>query len=309
MEGIRNTYTRRVWDSFEHLRLFLDIVDQNSISRGAERNGITQSAASQQLQELEKTLGVTLLDRATRPFVLTPAGELYAAMSRDVLARHQAFASALDDLRGGLHRDVRGTVRVAAIYSVGLSGMSRLQVEFAKRYPAATLDIEYLHPDKVYEALRSDHAEIGLVSFPSRARDLVVATWMDEPMVVAVAPQHPLAGKRKVRPRDLAGYDFVSFDAELPIRRHIDRFLRQHGATVKLTMAFDNIPMVKEAIALGTHVSILPERLMEDDIRQGRLCAIPMTVPLKRPLGIVRRKGRQLSPAAERFVALLTATA
>jgi DNA-binding transcriptional LysR family regulator len=74
-------------------------------------------------------------------------------------------------------------------------------------------------------------------------------------------------------------------------------------------MAFDNIPMVKEAIALGTHVSILPERLMEEDIRQGRLCAISMTVPLKRPLGIVRRKGRQLGPAAERFVALLTSTA
>ena len=185
--------------------------------------------------------------------------------------------------------------------------MSRVQAEFAARYPRATLEIEYLHPDKVYEALRSDHTEIGLVSYPSHARDLVVTSWMDERMVVAVAPQHPLASKKKVRPRDLAGYDFVSFNAELPIRRHIDRFLRQHGAKVKLTMQFDNIPMVKEAIALGTHVSILPERLMEEDIRQGRLRAVPMTVPLKRPLGIVRRKGRQLSPAAERFVALLQA--
>lgn len=298
-----------MWDSFEHLRLFLDIVDLNSISRGAARHGVTQSAASQHLRELEKAIGVTLLDRATRPFVLTPAGELYAAMSRDVLARHQAFASELDQLRGGLHGDVRGTVRVAAIYSVGLSGMSRLQAEFSTRFPRATLEMEYLHPDKVYEALRSDHAEIGLVSYPERARDLVVTSWMDERMVVAVAPQHPLASKKKVRPRDLAGYDFVSFDAELPIRRHIDRFLRRHGTAVKPTMAFDNIPMVKEAIALGTHVSILPERLMEEDIRQGRLCAIPMTVPLKRPLGIVRRKGRQLGPAAERFVVLLTATA
>jgi DNA-binding transcriptional LysR family regulator len=292
-----------VWDSFEHLRLFLDIVDLNSISRGAARHGITQSAASQHLQELEKSLGVSLLDRATRPFVLTPAGEAYVAMSRDVLARHQVFASELGELQG----DVRGTVRVAAIYSVGLSGMSRLQAEFTKRYPKATLEIEYLHPDKVYEALRNDHAEIGLVSYPERARDLVVASWMVEPMVVAVAPRHPLASKKKVRPRDLAGYDFVSFDAELPIRRHIDRFLRQQHAAVKLAMHFDNIPMVKEAIALGTHVSILPERLMEDDIRQGRLCAIPMTVPLKRPLGIVRRKGRQLGPAAERFMALLAA--
>src|SRR5436190_14798578 len=110
-------------DAFDHLRLFRDIVDLNSVSHGAERNHITQSAASQQLREWERSFGRPLLDRATRPFTVTPAGRLYYEMARDVLARQERFAADLDELKG----DVQGLVRVAAIYSVGLSGMSKLQ--------------------------------------------------------------------------------------------------------------------------------------------------------------------------------------
>jgi DNA-binding transcriptional LysR family regulator len=292
---------RDVPDPFDHLRLFRDIVDLSSVSSAAARNGITQSAASQHLRELEGRLHTALLDRATRPLRPTPVGRLYYEMSRDVLARYEEFETSRDALRG----DVHGVVRVAAIYSVGLSGMTRLQTEFAARYPQARLEVEYLRPEKVYEAVRSDQVEVGLVSYPQAARDLIITPWLEERMVAAVGQEHPLAGRKKVHPRDLAGFDFVSFDADLPIRRHIDRFLRQHGAKVRSTMHFDNIPSVKEAIALGTHVSILPERLLEDDVRDGRLRVIPMTVDLRRPLGIVRRKKRQISPTAGRFVALL----
>src|SRR5258706_13488687 len=100
---------------FDHLRLFRDIADLNSVSRGAERNGVTQSAASQHLQELESRFGLALLDRSTRPFTLTPAGRLYYDLCRDVLVRQESFDAALDAAKG----EVQGVVRVAAIYSVG----------------------------------------------------------------------------------------------------------------------------------------------------------------------------------------------
>ena len=293
-------------DSFDHLRLFCDIVDLNSVSQGARRNDITQSAASQHLRELERGFRAMLLDRSTRPFTLTAAGRLYYEMSRDVLARHEAFLKALDAAKGVELGTVHGVVRVAAIYSVGIAGMSKLEAEFSARYPAASVEMAYLRPEKVYEAVRQDQAEIGLVSYPQAARDLTVTPWLSERMVVAVGLSHLLARKKKVRPRDLSGLDFAAFDADLPIRRHIDRFLRANGAAVNVTAHLDNIPMVKEVIALGKHIGILPERVLEEDVRLGRLRAIPMTVDLRRPLGIVRRKGRQLSLAAERFLELLS---
>ena len=101
------------------------------MSKGAAHCGVSQSAASQHVQEVERRLGVALFDRSKRPLELTPAGKLYADFCRDVLRREEEFQLALEWLKG----EVEGTVRVASIYSIGLSEMSRLQEEFAARYP------------------------------------------------------------------------------------------------------------------------------------------------------------------------------
>ena len=118
--------------TLEHLKLFRDIAHARNVSHGAEVCGVSQSAASQYLHETERLLGVQLLDRSTRPFELTEAGRLYYEFCRDVLRRREEFEESLDKLKGR----VQGTVRVAAIYSVGLSDMSRLERELSRRMPA-----------------------------------------------------------------------------------------------------------------------------------------------------------------------------
>src|SRR5258708_1913295 len=97
------------------------------MSRGAANCGISQSAASQHVQEVERRLGVSVFDRTKRPIELTEAGKLYAEFCRDVLRREDEFTSAIEGLKG----EVGGSVRLASIYSVGLSEMSRLQAEFS----------------------------------------------------------------------------------------------------------------------------------------------------------------------------------
>ena len=97
--------------SFDSLRLFRDIAHERSLTRGAELNGITPSAASQHINELERTMGAILLDRSTRPLSLTPEGRLYFDLCRDVLRRHAEFLACLDQMKV----EVEGVVRVAAI--------------------------------------------------------------------------------------------------------------------------------------------------------------------------------------------------
>jgi DNA-binding transcriptional LysR family regulator len=287
--------------SFDHLRLFRDIVQARSLSRGAAANGISQSAASQHVNELEKRLGVELLDRSTRPFTVTPAGKLYAELCRDVVRREEDFRAALEALRS----EVEGTVRVASIYSVGLSEMSHLKAEFSRRFPNAHLEVEYLRPDKVYEAVLGDRADLGLVSYAEPSRELTAIPWRQERMVVACAPSHSLARFAMVRPGDLGGRDFVGFDEDLPIRHEIDRFLREHGVEINLTMHFDNVQMIKEAVAVGAGLSILPARVLAADVAQGRIVAVPMDADLVRPLGILHRRSKKLHRAARVFLELL----
>ena len=288
----------------ERAKLFRDIAQSRSVSKGAKLNGISQSAASQHLQDLEDQLGIPLLDRTSRPLTVTDGGKLYLDMCRDMLRRQDEFQAALERMK----TEVEGTVRVASIYSVGLSEMSQLEQEFSRRYPEAHLEVEYLRPEKVYEAVVTDRADLGLLSYPEATKEVTVLPWRQEEMVVAASPYHALAAKSELRPEDLEGLDFVGFDEDLPIRREIDRFLREHHVEVNLTLHFDNLQMIKEAVAHGEGVSIMPARIMEEEVKQGRLVPIPISISslrLYRPVGIVHRRKKRFHRAGQAFLELL----
>ena len=290
---------------FGDCKLFRDIAHARSLSQAAAMNGISQSAASQHIQELEKRLGVQLLDRSTRPLGLTQGGKLYAELCRDVLRREEDFTVALDEVKA----EAEGTVRVASIYSIGLSEMPRLREDFARACPGAQLHLELLRPDKVYEAVLEGEADLGFISYPEHRRDLTVIPWREERMLVAVYPSHPFAGRAMVMPGDLEGQNFIAFDEEVPIRRELDRFFRENGVTLSTVMQFDNIQSIKEAVALGSGISILPEQTMLTEVEQGRLVSIPLHAPeLVRPTGIIHRRKKKLTRAAREFLKLVVAT-
>ena len=283
-------------------KLFKDIAQSRSFSKGALANSISQSAASQRMQELEDQLGIMLLDRSTRPLSVTDAGKLYLDLCRDTLRRQDEFFMALERLKN----EVEGTVRVASIYSVGLSEMSQIEREFSRRYPQVKLEVEYLRPEKVYDAVLTDRAELGLMSYAEPSKEVTVLPWRQEQMVVAASPLHALADRGSVSPEELDGLDFVGFDEDLPIGREIDRFLRDCHVHVNVTMHFDNLQMIKEAVAHGSGVSIMPARVMEAEISQGRL--VPLAIDgfeLYRPLGIVHRRRKRFHRAVQAFLDLL----
>ena len=287
---------------FWEQRLFKEIAAARSLSKGAEQCGISQSAATQHVQEVERRLGTTLLDRSKRPIELTDSGRIYYEFCRDVLRREEEFSNALEALKG----DTGGAVRVASIYSTGISEMSRLRDEFAARYPAAQLHVEYMRPDKVYEAVRNDAADLGLVSYPESSREIAARDWRREEMQVAAPISHPFAARAELYPTDLNGQDFITFDEDLRIRKELDKFLRAHSVEVNVTMHFDNIQMIKEAVELGSGVSILPARTMQAEIEQGRLAAVKLHAPeLARPIGIVHRRRKKFNRAAEAFMEML----
>jgi LysR family transcriptional regulator, transcriptional activator of the cysJI operon len=287
---------------FDRLKLFRDIAQSRSVSKGASMNGISQSAVSQYLRDLEEQMGITLLDRGTRPLTVTEAGKLYLDMCRDTLNRRDEFQVALDLFKG----HVEGTVRVASIYSVGLSELSRLEKEFVRRYPEARIEVQYLRPEKVYEAVVTDRADIGLLSYPETTKEVTVLPWRQEQMAIAASPYHPLAKDSEVSPQDLDGVDFIAFDEDLPIRKDIDRFLREHHVHVNVTLHFDNIQMIKEAVAHGSGVSIMPARVMEEEVAQGRLVPIRIAgFELFRPVGIVHRRKKRFHRAGQALLELL----
>lgn len=239
--------------------------------------------------------------------MVTPAGEIYADYCRDVLRRYDEMEAALKRL----NEHIEGVIRVASIYSVGVSELIQLERRFSELHTQAEVDVSYLQPAKVYAAVLEDRADLGLVSYPEPSRELTVIPWRREEMVLCASPDHLLA-KRAAQIQgplplaELNGVDFVTFDDELPISQHVERFLREKGVEVNYTLHFDNIEMVKEAVALKAGVSILPHRVMREDVRQKRLTAIRLAgAALYRPLGILHRKKKQFHPALQAFLDML----
>jgi len=286
----------------ETLRLYCDVVRVRSFSRGAEQNFVSQSAASQAVQQLEAALGVALIDRTKRPFVVTPEGQSFYAACRGLL---ESWEKARAEVAAVKAR-VDGLVRVAAIYSVGLHDMSRPMQRFRSLDPAARVQLECLHPHKVVEAVLEGEADVGIMSYPPSDRALTVVPLRDEPMALVCHPRHRLARRRVAAPADLHGEAFVAFDPGLTIRKAIDRALRQHGVRVNVVMEFDNIETIKQAISIAAGLSILPRHAVEKEVGVRTLAAVGLALPgLVRPVGIIHRRQKPLTPTAARFVQLL----
>jgi LysR family transcriptional regulator, transcriptional activator of the cysJI operon len=119
-------------------------------------------------------------------------------------------------------------------------------------------------------------------------------------------PAHRLARRRLAGQADLHGERFVAFDHDLAIRKAIDRVLKQHNVKVEFVMEFDNVETIKQAIGIASGVSILPRPTVALEIGTRTLAAVPLSMPgLVRPIGIIRRKGKSLTPAVERFIQVL----
>lgn len=285
------------------IRVFCDVALHQSFSRGASANEVSQSAATQSIHRLEKQLGATLIDRGKRPFVLTQEGQLCYEAFREILESYDNIVALIRKPQ----ESIRGQVRVAAIYSVGLHEMSRCMKDFMRSFPKARIRLEFMHPNQIYRAVLNSEIDLGVISYPMASQEIDVIPLRSEKMVLVCPPNHELAGATIVSPEMLLGGDFIAFERSLIIRKEIDRYLRQYGVNVNVLMEFDNIETIKQAIESEIGVSLLPAPTVRNEVDQGKLVALPLTAPgLERPIGIIHRHRKIFSMTAQKFVELLS---
>jgi DNA-binding transcriptional LysR family regulator len=291
--------------NLQSMEVFCEVVRLSSFSRGGEVFGVTQSAASQVVAHLEQELEVTLIDRSRRPLAPTPEGRAYYLGCQELLQRHRALADEIHRQQ----REAAATVRVVSIYSVGLHTLSRYLKDFMAAHDGSRVHLEYLHPMKVYSAVLNEEADIGVISYPKPHRSLKIIDWLEERMVLACPPSHPLAHRRKMRLEDLQGEKFVTFDGDLLIRKEIDRALRSRGVTVAVVSEFDNIETIKQALEINEAVSILPQPSIQREVERGTLAGVRLDAPdLVRPVGIILKRNHQLTSTAGQFMEMLLKT-
>ena len=286
----------------EALQIFCAVARQRSFSQAAHENGITQSAVSQIVSQLEKRMRVQLIDRSTRPLQLTPLGVTYYEGVKSLLTLYDELEATIKSA----HVEIAGKVNVAAIYSVGLGDMGQYVQRFQTEVPKANVHIDYVHPDQVYARVIEGSADLGLVSYPKKTANLAAVDWREEEMVLVCSPKHPLANRLALPMNELCGQAYVHFEKDLVVRRRVDRFLKSHEVAVNVVAEFDNIENIKQAVAIGAGVAILPEPTIRREVKARTLVAVPLfECRFTRPLAILHRRRERLSAAAKSFMDLL----
>ncbi len=279
------------------LRIFLDVAKHRSVSRAATANGVTQSAVSQRIRQLETDLGVSLLDRSIRPVGLTPAGEMFAREGRTLVDGYQELCKRI----GQLSEPLEGEVRVDAIYSAGIDLMQLLRENFEEHNPGVRVHLDYKRPEEVDEAVRHGSCDFGIVSYPKRWQGLSMKLLRDERMTVVCPPSHELCARSVVQASELGTYQLIGFGSDLPVGRHLRRYLRSCGVEPNLTYEPDNIDTLKSMLAIGEQIAILPRRTVLREVAAGTLAIVELEPELNRPIGIIYTGRQSLRAPARSF--------
>jgi DNA-binding transcriptional LysR family regulator len=286
----------------ENFKIFADLVETKSFSKAAKINNITQSAVSQQARAMERHFKALLIDRSQKQFQLTREGQCVYESAKELLYAYDRLSSDLQELK----RVISGTIRISTIYSIGLHELPPFIKRFLHDYPAVNIRVEYRRSNLVYEDILHNSVDFGLVAFPQRQRAIEIIPFRNDRLVLITHPNHPLAQAGEVSVRELAEQKFIGFDPDIPTRKAIDTVFREHRLEIDPVMEFDNIETVKRAVEIDHGVAIVPFATVIQEARQGTLSVLNLKgKDFSRPLAILHRKGRVLTPAMKKFIETL----
>jgi len=288
----------------ETLKIFCDVVENQSFSLAASQNFITQSAVSQQIRGLEERYGKRLLERKRGSVRPTAAGEILHRASREMLHVFNEMEAQLQ----GLSNVITGSIRVGTVHSVGLYELSEPLKSYFADFPHVNVYLEYDRASHIYEQVLRGNVDLGIVAYPTARAQITVLDFRTDRLVVVCAPSHPMSERQEVPVNSLDAEKFVGFEKGIPTRQALDRLFAEKQISVQYVAELDNIEMVKRLVEVGAGIAVIPEKACVHEVHSGSLVKIELADrDLTRPIGIIHRTGKHFSPAVEKFIEYLQA--
>ena len=288
--------------NLRHLAVFHAIAQSGSISGGAARLFLSQPAASRELGELERRLGLDLFDRIPRGVRLTEAGQLLYDYAKRIFALEQAAETALEELA-----DLRrGRLAVGASSTIGMYVLPARVAEFRRRYPGIDLTLEVGNTRAVEEHLLEHRVALGFIEGPITSDACEVQLFTHDEIVAVAAADHPLAARNKVEPTELEHLPVVLREAGSGTRVIVKEALKAHGLGLAETLSMGSTESIKRAVIAGAGIAWLSELCIADELAAGTLIVLPVRgLHIKRPLHVMWLKDTRLTPATHAFLELL----
>ncbi len=292
--------------NLHHLRLFSAVVDHGGFTKAAAALNLSQPAISKSLNELERQLHLSLIDRTGRSIVLTSAGQALYARARELFGVERAAEQELRELRGLK----RGRLRVGASTTVGTYMLPAVLGRFHLRHPKVRIQLTIANTRSVLRLLLESRVDVALVEGPVSDARVVVRPWRDDELVVIAPPDHPLVGRRAVAAQALADLPFLVREPGSGTRTVGARALAVHGVRLTNTMRVGSIEAIKHAVAAGLGLAIVSRAAAADQLALGTLATVQVDgLEIRRTLTELRMRGRVPTGAAKELEQLLAESA
>ncbi len=286
--------------TLDQLRIFLAVAEREHVTQAAAALGLTQSAVSAAIAALEARHDTRLFDRVGRHIELTAAGKTFLGEARAVVARAEAAELMLSEL--GSH--AKGAINVAASQTIASYWLPPHLVRFRESAPEVDVRLEQGNTSAVIEAVKAGTADIGFVEGEVKAAALAIDQVGIDEMVLVVAPDHPLAGRRSLKPADLAAADWIVREPGSGTRSEAENAVAALGVPIherRIAMVLPSNEAVRAAVEAGAGIAALSELVVAESIRGGRLERLKPALG-RRAFHVVRHKERRLSKAAEALI-------
>ncbi|WP_130830954.1 LysR family transcriptional regulator [[Erwinia] mediterraneensis] len=280
--------------TLRQLRTFVAVAKQGGFSQAGQAIGLSQSAVSHSIKELEAEMGIRLLDRTTREVILTEAGQQLASRMERLL--EELNTTLLDIRTWGEQRS--GTVRIAASQTISAHLMPQCLAASQQSYPEIKVILHDRVQQWVLQSVRNGEVDFGIVIGPLAEADFDGQPILDEPFLLLCRNDDALTSTARPQWSMLAGRTLVLQDYASGSRLLIDAALRQQGIEVDVAQAVGHPATLFPMVEAGIGISILPALALP--LPAGRPLTVRRLYPeIERSLVLIKRKTRSLAPAAE----------
>ncbi|MDY7115245.1 LysR family transcriptional regulator [Halomonas sp. SSL-5] len=284
----------------QSLQAFLAVADSGSFSRAAEQLHLTQPAVSKRIAVLEGQVDARLFDRIGRRVTLTEAGRVLLPRAREILMMVNDSRRALGNLAGA----VGGNLTLATSHHIGLHRLPPLLKAYTRAHPEVRLDLHFLDSEEAYQGVLDGSLEIAVVTLAPHphAQLEVVPLWVDR-LCFVCAHDHPLAGRGRLGLDELCDFDAVLPGPLTFTRGLIEARFEAAGLHLPVALSTNYLETLKMMTAIGLGWSLLPERLVADELHELEVDQ----PPIHRPLGYLVHRNRTLSNATRAMLEQLEA--
>jgi DNA-binding transcriptional LysR family regulator len=288
--------------NLNQLKIFYLAAKRKNLSVAAEDLFITQPAVTKGIQRLQEFYDMKFVDHIGKKLILTDAGEVLYEIAEKIFELESKAEESIRDFQ----ERKRGRIRILSSESFGDYYLPRIIIPFSKTYPLVRISMNILPTEQVVEHTATLNDDIGFISYRVDHKKLLVKEVLEDQLVVITPPEHPLAHHPALIPRLLEDQILIMHETDSAPRRALEDYIRKNSLSVDVHLELSSNRAIKRAVEDGIGIALISRKVANEEIRDKRLCAIPLSDPsMTRKFYMVQHKDKYLSESLQNFIEMV----